>query len=153
MSILSTLFFIAVIVCADQFSKTLIVEKFALRESVEIIPGFFRITYVQNTGAGFSILEGQRTFFLIVTVIALAAFIYLLIKSETALGKAALIMMIGGTIGNFIDRLLHVYVVDFLDFIIFGYDFPVFNIADSFLTVGVFLMIIDLIRSERHAKA
>ena len=153
MLILISLFSVLSMVALDQFTKTLISEKYLVGESRTVIEGFFRITHVHNTGAGFSILQGHRELFLAITVVALIAFLYLLYKSETVLSRVALLLMIGGTIGNFIDRLLHTYVIDFLDFLIFGYDFPVFNIADSFLTIGVFLLIIDMIRSERHAKA
>ncbi len=151
MSFVIYAFFVLVMVGIDQYTKSLAEAALRLGESVEIIPGFFDLRYVQNRGAGFSILQGQTVFFYVISVIALIAFAVMLYKSKTTLSKISLLLMIGGTIGNFIDRILHVYVVDFLDFYIFGYDFPVFNVADAFLTVGVFLLIIDLWKEERHA--
>ena len=151
MSFVIYAFFVLVMVGIDQYTKSLVEAALRLGESVEIIPGFFDLRYVQNRGAGFSILQGQTVFFYVISVVALIAFAVMLYKSKTVLSKIALLLMIGGTIGNFIDRIMHVYVVDFLDFYIFGYDFPVFNVADAFLTVGVFLLIIDLWKEERHA--
>ena len=146
------LFIIVCLVSLDQFTKSIILNYFELYESKTIIDGFFSLTYVQNFGAGFSIMQNARITFLILTPICLVGFTYLFIKTNDKLSKAALLLMIGGTIGNFIDRIVRVYVVDFLDFIIFGWDFPIFNVADIFLTVGVCLYIIALIKEEKDAK-
>ena len=148
------LFVVVSLVAIDQYSKSLVVTYIGLNEAKTIIPGFFKLNYVQNFGAGFSILQNSRTIFLIITPICLIAFIYLLMKVKKGdiLSKAALLLMIGGTIGNFIDRIVTTYVVDYLDFIIFGYDFPVFNFADICLTIGVFLYIITLFLETRNAK-
>ena len=97
-------------------------------------------------------MQNARTTFLIITPICLVGFTYLFIKSNDKLSKTALLLMVSGTIGNFIDRIVRVYVVYFLDFIIFGWDFPIFNVADIFLTVGVCLYIIALIKEEKDAK-
>lgn len=148
------LFVVISLVAIDQYSKSLVVTYIGLNDAKTIIPGFFKLNYVQNFGAGFSILQNSRTIFLIITPICIVAFVYLLLKVKKGdvLSKVALLLMIGGTIGNFIDRIVTVYVVDFLDFIIFGYDFPVFNFADMCLTVGVFLYIITLFLETKNAK-
>lgn len=146
------LFIVVSLVSLDQYIKSIILNYFELYESKTIIDGFFSLTYVQNFGAGFSIMQNARTTFLIITPICLIAFTYLFIKSNDKLSKTALLLMISGTIGNFIDRIVRIYVVDFLDFTIFGWDFPIFNVADIFLTIGVCLYIIALIKEEKDAK-
>ena len=146
------LFIVVSLVSLDQYIKSIILNYFELYQSKTIIDGFFSLTYVQNFGAGFSIMQNARTTFLIITPICLVGFTYLFIKSNDKLSKTALLLMISGTIGNFIDRIVRIYVVDFLDFIIFGWDFPIFNVADIFLTIGVCLYIIALIKEEKDAK-
>lgn len=146
------LFIVVSLVSLDQYTKSIILNYFELYESKTIIDGLFSLTYVQNFGAGFSIMQNARTTFLIITPICLIGFTYLFIKSNDKLSKTALLLMISGTIGNFIDRIVRIYVVDFLDFIIFGWDFPIFNVADIFLTIGVCLYIIALIKEEKDAK-
>lgn len=146
------LFIVVSLVSFDQYTKSIILNYFELYESKTIIDGFFSLTYVQNFGAGFSIMQNARTTFLIITPICLIGFTYLFIRSNDKLSKTALLLMISGTIGNFIDRIVRIYVVDFLDFIIFGWDFPIFNVADIFLTIGVCLYIIALIKEEKDAK-
>ena len=146
------LFIVVSLVSLDQYTKSIILNYFELYESKTIIDGFFSLTYDQNFGAGFSIMQNARTTFLIITPICLIGFTYLFIKSNDKLSKTALLLMISGTIGNFIDRIVRIYVVDFLDFIIFGWDFPIFNVADIFLTIGVCLYIIALIKEEKDAK-
>ena len=146
------LFIVVSLVSLDQYTKSIILNYFELYESKTIIDGFFSLTYVQNFGAGFSIMQNARTTFLIITPICLVGFTYLFIKSNDKLSKTALLLMISGTIGNFIDRIVSFYVVDILDFIIFGWDVPIFNVADIFLTVGVCLYIIALIKEEKDAK-
>ena len=74
-------------------------------------------------------------------------------KEKDYLSKTALLLMIGGTIGNFLDRIINVYVVDFLDFIIFGWDFPVFNFADICLTIGVSIYIVSLLKESKNERA
>ncbi len=148
-------FIVAVLVFIDQFSKSLIVSTIDLNQSITVIKGFFNITYVRNFGAGFSIMQNATTTFYIITPICLILFIYLLIKTKEKdyLSKTALLLMIGGTIGNFLDRIINIYVVDFLDFIIFGWDFPVFNFADICLTIGVSIYIVSLLKESKNERA
>lgn len=123
----------------DQITKFIVDSNMALGQSITIVDDFFNLTYVRNTGAGFSILEGQMTFFYVITLVALCFLLYLLFTSnnESKFYILSILMMIAGTLGNFYDRIVYQYVIDFLDFIIIGYDFPVFNFADICLTVGV----------------
>ncbi len=152
LSCLTYLFIVLVLVIIDQYSKYVITSYLSLGESRTVIENFFWLNYVQNFGAGFSIMQNARTTFLIITPICLLLFVYLLYKAKDNLSKAALLLMIGGTIGNFIDRIINTYVIDFLSFNLFGWYFPVFNFADTFLTIGVILYIICLILEEKHAK-
>ena len=129
----------------DQWTKGLVANNMNLFESIEIIPGFFSITYAQNTGAAWSMMEGQMLFFYVITIVAFVLLVFYLknLKEEQFLSKLGVIMMLSGTIGNFMDRVMFQYVRDFLDFIIFGYDFPIFNVADSFLCVGVAIILLE----------
>ena len=145
--------FVIILFIVDIISKVLIENNLELYESIDIIKGFFSITYVQNTGAAWSIMEGKMIFFYIITIIGLV-FMYYLYKNakDNNIEKYAILMMIGGTLGNLYDRVLYQYVRDFLDFIIFGYDFPVFNFADTFLCCGVFIYIVKVLYDEYNLR-
>ena len=132
-------------IISDQSTKMWAVNVLKNGESIKLIGDFLRFTYAENKGAAFSILQNQMLFFIITTVIMLAvlAYIYFKTKNITQLSKLSIAMIAGGAIGNFIDRLRLGYVVDFID-VRFGsfYNFPIFNIADSFVVCGTILMII-----------
>ncbi|MFD2133054.1 signal peptidase II [Pseudogracilibacillus auburnensis] len=142
------------VIILDQWTKWLIVKKMELYESIPIIDRFFAITSHRNKGAAWGILPDQMMFFYIITVIVVIGIIYFMQKHarDSMLVAIALSLILGGAIGNFIDRLFRKEVVDFLDFIIFTYDFPIFNVADSSLCVGVFLFLIATIIDERKKK-
>ena len=133
---------LVLIIFLDQLTKGWIESFLDLYESLELIPGFFSLTYARNTGAAWSILSGQMTFFIVLTTVVLIAMMIFMVKTpkESTWTRLSLVLMMGGAIGNFIDRLLFSYVRDFLDFIIFGYDFPIFNVADISLCIGVGLL-------------
>lgn len=149
------LFFLlsAVVIGLDQWLKIWIVANYQLGETHSLIDNVLSLTYLQNTGAAWSILEGKITFFAIITVIAVAVVVYLLFryqKSSLWFGFG-LAFVLGGAIGNFIDRLQHGFVVDMfqLDFI----NFPIFNIADMSLVFGVILIFIyALVDDEAKGK-
>ena len=132
----------------DQWSKIAIDGSMRLYESIAIIPGF-NLTYVHNTGAAFSFLSEaggwQRWFFAamaFVISVVLTIWLYRLKKHETLLA-VALALVLGGAIGNLIDRLAYGYVIDFLDVYYQTRHWPAFNIADSAISVGVFLMLLE----------
>ncbi|NLK63966.1 MAG: signal peptidase II [Tissierellia bacterium] len=129
----------------DQLTKLWAADVLKNGSSIKILGNFLRFTYAENKGAAFSILQNQRIFFLIITILMLIflGYIYFKTKNISNLSKLSIAMISGGAIGNFIDRLRLGYVVDFID-VRFGsfYNFPVFNIADSFVVCGTFLMII-----------
>ncbi len=132
----------------DQWTKIAVDSSMRLYESIAIIPGF-NLTYVHNTGAAFSFLSEaggwQRWFFaamaLIISVI-LTVWLYRLKSHETLLA-VALSLVLGGAIGNLIDRLAYGYVIDFLDVYYQSWHWPAFNIADMAISVGVFLMLLE----------
>ena len=142
----------ALLVGLDQWSKYLTVQKISLGETKEFIPGFLSLTHLRNTGAAWSLLEGKMIFFYVITVIVSVVIIYLLIKNykKSIWYSVGLSFVLAGAIGNFIDRVRLGYVVDMLqtDFM----NFPIFNVADSTLVVGVICIFIYLILDEKAAK-
>lgn len=147
-----------VVFLLDQATKWLIVNNFELHETRSVIGEFFQITSHRNKGAAFSILQNQRWFFIVITiVIVIGLFIYLrrTIREKKQLLSVAHSLVLGGALGNFIDRLLTGEVVDFFQFwfrfAIFKWDvdyiFPIFNVADSAIVIGVALIFIDAYRS------
>lgn len=137
------------VIVLDLVSKYIIQTNISLH-SVEIIKGFFSLTYAENTGMAWSLLSGKQVFLSLVSAIAIGVMIYyVLTQKPKGLIKIALALMIGGAFGNLFDRVVLGYVRDFLDFIIFGYDFPIFNIADSALTIGVCLLILASLLEEK----
>jgi signal peptidase II len=142
---------ILAVVALDQITKYAIEARLSLGQSIELIKGFFSLTYARNTGAAWSILTGQMTFFYIISTIALIVMTYFLLKTDRKenLQRIALALLIAGTLGNFIDRLMFQYVRDFLDFIIIGYDFPIFNVADISLNIAIGLLILEAILEGR----
>lgn len=125
-------------IALDQLVKYLVVRGMALGESIPVIDGIFHITRFHNTGAAFSSFEGQRVLLIALPLVLIAAgLIYMWRhKSENRLLLASIAMIIGGGIGNLIDRVLLGYVVDMFDFRVF----PIFNVADSFVMVGCILL-------------
>ena len=135
-----------IVLIIDQILK-LLVQTFST--NISVIKNFFAITYYQNTGAAWSILEGQQVLLILVAVVMLVV-VYSMMFSfeENKLTNFAFGVLFGGIVGNLIDRILFGYVRDFIAFTIFGYHFPIFNIADVAIVVGVILLIIDTIKGE-----
>ena len=146
----------AVIILVDQFTKTLILGAFQLGDS-HTVTSFFNIVRALNTGAAFSFLAGaggwQRWFF-IGLGIAAALFIVWLLRSHAGqrLFSWALALILGGALGNVIDRLIHGYVVDFLQFHYAGRAFPSFNVADSAISIGAACLILDELLRVRRSR-
>ena len=139
------------LILLDQLSKNFIAHHFSLGESKEAIVNFFSISSHRNRGAAWGILHDSRLFFLVVTVIFIAILTYYLFKQKNTLSsfdKGTFALIYGGAIGNFIDRLTRHEVVDFLDFRIFGYDFPIFNLADCFICVGVIFLLFKIYKED-----
>ena len=137
----------------DFFTKQIVIKVLELGKSIPVINNFFYLTYTKNTGAAWSILKDQRILLLIVSVIVL--FLINQFMNKEKISKIECLsygMIIGGICGNLIDRLFYGYVIDFLDFKIFGYDYPIFNLADSFIVIGIIILIIASIRKEHYAK-
>ena len=147
---------VALIVLLDQITKQFIASSMELHENIEVIKDFFYISSHRNEGAAWGILQGEMIIFFLITIIAFALFYYLVKEinfKEKKMYSIAVVLLIGGAIGNFIDRLLFGYVVDFLDFVIFGYDFPTFNVADMALVIGVIMFAYDILKEDLfHAR-
>jgi len=142
-----------IIVALDQISKYVVIKSLKGFAPHIIIPNFFQLAYVENFGAAFGILQNKKVFFIIITLAVIVSISIFLIKNYYNINifmRFGLGMFLGGTIGNFIDRVRFGYVVDFLSFRLFGtYDFPVFNVADIFIVLGTFIILI-LILFDRY---
>jgi signal peptidase II len=135
------------IVAVDQITKQIVLGAVGIGGSpIPVIEGFFYITCHRNSGAAWGILQNSRVFFLVLTTVMLVVMIVFLVRAKSTFFLFALAFVIGGALGNYIDRLLVGSVVDFLDFYIFGYNFPTFNAADSSIVLGAALLIICTLR-------
>lgn len=134
------------IIVLDQISKYAAVKYLKGNNPYIIIKNFFQLYYVENYGAAFGILQDRKVFFIIITSIVIVSITFVLIKSSYNLNRlmeVALAILLGGSIGNLIDRIRLGYVIDFISVKLGkGYDFPVFNIADMSIVVGTFLIMI-----------
>lgn len=149
---LSSLVVIVLLVALDQWTKASIVSSIPLGDRVVIIPHFFDLTYVQNTGAAFSMFAGMGMwFFLILTLAALAAMVWYFFKTDDIRIEWCLGLIAAGAIGNLIDRMTLGYVRDFFLFYIFGQPFPVFNVADICVSCGFILLVLSFVWDEWEA--
>lgn len=149
------------VIALDQYTKQLILAHFRYGESVPVLGDVFSLTYVQNPGAAFGLLSRWDSsfripFFIVVPLVALVS-IGLVLRKISAKDypmALALSLVVGGAIGNLIDRMNFGYVVDFLDFHwgVYGPHFPAFNVADIAITVGVFFLILDIYLKEAKRK-
>ena len=148
---------VAVTIIVDQLTKFLVVKYMTLGQSISVIDNFLYITSHRNEGAAWGILQGKMIFFYVVTLVVIGLVILWIRKLDIKKEKLlviALLLILGGALGNFIDRVMYQHVVDFINTYIFGYDFPIFNIADSALCIGVFLMAVDAILDiKRHSQS
>lgn len=145
------------VVALDQLTKNIVIQRFRLGESVTVIENYFNLTYVRNPGAAFGMLARwdaayRVPFFIIVPLIALGVILYVFRKVEDKDFKlsTALSLVIGGALGNLIDRAAYNYVIDFLDFHWhYAAHFPAFNVADAAICIGVGFLILDIIKKEQ----
>ncbi len=143
--ILSIIFLIV-----DQITKILVVNSLVPGENIEIIKNIFNIIYTNNTGAAFSILLGKRIFLIVVAVLIIGVLLYYIKRNkiEKKIDIIALSFVIGGSLGNLIDRIVRGYVIDFISIKIGNYNFPIFNVADILIVIGVFLLLLSSRRRQ-----
>ena len=131
----------------DQLTKILVIKNFQLYESLSILP-FFNLTFVVNYGFAFGFLNNPSLNQIIVILVIfsiIAYFLYLLIKTQDQFFRFSLILVISGAIGNFIDRILYGFVIDFIDIYLGSYHWPAFNLADSSITLGFILIMFNIL--------
>ncbi|MDN4523494.1 signal peptidase II [Fictibacillus fluitans] len=138
----------------DQVTKWMIVKNMHYGESITVIENVFYITSHRNRGAAFGILQNQMWFFIIITIAVIFAVIYYMQKhaKHQPLLRLALGLVLGGATGNFLDRIIRKEVVDFLDVKIGSYNYPIFNVADSALVIGVILIFIQTLMESKSKK-
>lgn len=141
-----------ILLCIDQIAKLLVINLLTKTDSIAIIKNFFYLTYINNDGAAFSILVGKRIFLILVAIIVIIMLIHYIKKNniQNKLEIVSLALIIGGSLGNLMDRVVRGYVIDFLDFKIFNYNFPIFNLADTFIVIGVILLLLKELRKENN---
>lgn len=138
-----------IIIIIDLISKSVIDKLLKINETISVINNFFSITKVFNRGASFSMLIGYRLLFILIGIITIVIlFKYLNNFKMNNRNILAFSLLIGGIIGNLIDRVIYGYVIDFLDFNIFGFDAPIFNIADTCICIGAFLLFYAIMKRE-----
>jgi len=154
-------YWVLLIVCfwilfVDQWTKHAVQQRLVLYQKVEVIQGFFNLVHVRNTGGAFGIFGGEKGglsswLFVIVSLVAIGSILFLFfrLKEDEKTLSLSLSLVVSGAIGNLIDRLRYGEVVDFLDFYLFSYHWPAFNIADSAICVGIGLMALELLIRDR----
>ncbi len=153
---------VGLIVSLDQLTKLLVINTFRYGETMPIIQDYFSLTYVRNTGAAFGILSQwdpayRIPFFIAVPMLAmgLIGYMFKAIPSDDVCRSVVLASVVGGAVGNLIDRVTYGYVIDFLDFHwgFYGPHFPAFNVADITICIGVFFLIIDTYKGDKRTDA
>ena len=138
MKYIKALIFVILLTVLDQFTKYLAVVNLKDKPAIPIIQDVFELQYLENRGSAFGMMQNQRVFFIIITIVIVAAFIWLFTRIPNTRRMIPMnilcTLIIAGAVGNFIDRLLHGYVVDFLYFKLI--DFPIFNVADIYVTTA-----------------
>jgi signal peptidase II len=136
----------------DQVTKQIVLRTMNLGQQITVIPNFFTLTSHRNDGAAWGILDGNMVFFYIISVFAGGLFYYLLKDANLTSKKlytAGIMLMIAGGIGNFIDRVIYQEVIDFIDIDLWSYTtFPIFNIADICLVVGMIIFAVDIVLED-----
>ncbi len=151
--LLSSLLLIVLLVGLDQWTKYAVDKAIPLGDSVVMVPGFFDLTNVRNTGAAFSMFSGMGMwFFIVLTIGAILAMIYYFIHTDDLKIEWCLALITAGAIGNLIDRVMFGYVRDFFQFYIFGWPFAIFNVADICVSVGFVLLVVFMIMDEWKEK-
>lgn len=144
-----TIFLGGIFLLIDVISKIIIDNYFKLMESKIIIKNFFSLTKVYNYGASWSMLSGKRVLLIVLAIIILVLLYFYQKKfKENSRNLLAFSLVYAGIIGNLLDRIMRGYVIDFLDFNLFGYNYPIFNLADTFIVLGIVLLIIAIIKKE-----
>lgn len=147
----------ALVLVLDQITKVYIDKTMALHSSITVIEGFFNITYLRNKGAAFGILANSAwrlPFFLLVSTVAVVVILFVVrkLRDDQVLNTVSLALIFSGALGNLIDRVRLGEVIDFLDVHWQGHHWPAFNVADSAICVGVFLLAIEMFLEERREK-
>lgn len=139
-----TFIFSCIAIIIDYVSKILVTKYLVINDSLSIINKFLYFTYVRNTGAAFSMFSNYTYILAFISIVVIAWFLYYISKKSKMelLEEVGYGLLIGGAVGNLIDRIVYGYVVDFVDVKIFGYDFPIFNLADTFIVIGFGLLVI-----------
>ena len=153
---MKVLFVSAILVLADQVSKTIVVKTMSLYESIPVIQNFFHFTYITNDGMAFGINFpfGYYIFTSVSILLTLFLFWYLWsVRTHSIVIRLGISFIIAGAIGNLIDRIFLGAVIDFLDFMIGNFHWYVFNLADSYVTVGMVLVLIDSIILEKKRES
>lgn len=139
-----------ILIIVDQFIKAVVSYKMHLYETFPLFKGILDINLVHNTGAAFSFLQGGRILFIIIAILVVLLLSIYIHNSEYVDGKKIIVysLLLGGIVGNLIDRIIHGYVIDYISFTIVNYKFPVFNFADSCIVIAVIIAIIITIRED-----
>lgn len=139
------------VILSDQVSKFYILKNISINQSLEIIPEFFNLTLVQNTGTAFGLCKGNAFALSLLTIVTVILLIFYFLKyaKKDRLLSQGLCLIVGGAVGNFMDRVFRGHVVDFLDFYLRDYHWYAFNIADSAISIGAGLLILKLMQNPK----
>lgn len=144
-----------IILLIDLFSKMLVTKYISLNESISVINNFIYFTHVRNTGVAWSMFDESKYLVIIISALIILGLIVYIAKNKVSnrLEKVAYGFVLGGALGNFIGRCVKGYVTDFIDIKIFNYDYPIFNLADVFIVLGVIIFIIYTWRCNNGNKS
>jgi signal peptidase II len=144
----------------DQWTKGVVTRAFEVHQSSPVVPGFFDLTYVRNTGAAFGLFASVDSSLKAVLLNSVAVIVFVVVTAYALRSphrslrlQLGLSLILGGAVGNLLDRVRFGYVVDFLDFSISGHHWPAFNVADSAICIGVGLLFLDMLKREEAADA